>query len=94
MPWYIMTSEENHDDTIDFFEKKNYFEYPKENVKFFVQDKLPIIDLDGKVILDKKWQIKEAANGNGDIFRALNQSGLLDDMKKRGIKWVSIRRHR
>ena len=93
VPWYIMTSEENYNDTVRFFKNKNYFEYSKENVQFFKQDKLPILDLDGKVILENKWQIKEAANGNGDVFRALKQSGMLDDMKRRGIKWVSIRRN-
>ena len=89
IPWYIMTSRENYQETIDFFENKNYFEYPKEYVHFFVQDKLPVIDIKGKMLLDKKYEIKQAANGNGDIFRALWQSKMLDDMKNRGIKWIS-----
>lgn len=87
--WYIMTSPENHSETIQFFESKNYFHYPKEKVHFFIQEKLPIIDINGKVILDKKYLIKEAANGNGDIFRALGKSGMLENMKNNGIKWIS-----
>lgn len=94
LPWYIMTSEENHHDTIKFFDSKNYFGYPKEKIKFFKQEKLPILDLDGKAILEKKWQIKEAANGNGDIFRALKQANLVDEMKQNGIQWVSVRWNR
>ncbi len=90
LSWYIMTSEENHDDTIKFFDNKNYFNYAKEKIKFFNQEKLPILDLDGKIILDKKWQIKEAANGNGDVFRALKHEGLINEMKQNGIKWISI----
>lgn len=89
IPWYIMTSIENHDETVSFFEKKNYFDYPKEKIHFFLQEKLPIIDINGKIILDKKNLIKEAANGNGDIFRALAKSGMLEDMRENGIKWIS-----
>ena len=89
IPWYIMTSIDNYKDTISFFEKKNYFDYPKEQIHFFVQDKLPVINIEGKILLDKKSEIKEASNGNGDIFRALWKSGMLKDMQKRGIKWIS-----
>ena len=35
IPWYIMTSRENNAQTIAFFEKNNYFNYPKEKIKFF-----------------------------------------------------------
>ena len=34
IPWYIMTSETNHDDSVAFFEKNNYFGYPKEDIMF------------------------------------------------------------
>lgn len=85
-----MTSYENDSDTKRFFEQKNYFDYPKEAIQFFVQEKLPIIDVEGKVILDRKDSIKEASNGNGDVFRALSESGIIDEMKKRGIEWISL----
>ena len=90
LPWYIMTSPENDYETENFFEEKNFFGYPKEKVHFFIQEKLPIINIEGKIILDKKWVIKEAANGNGDVFRALKESKMLDDMKKCGIEWISV----
>ncbi len=35
VPWYIMTSDENNDETVKFFEENNYFDYPKEAIKFF-----------------------------------------------------------
>ena len=43
IPWYIMTSEENNDDIIKFFEEKNYFDYPKEYIMFFKQGQMPLI---------------------------------------------------
>ena len=89
IPWYIMTSVDNYEETVRFFQEKNFFNYPKDSIYFFVQDKLPVIDIEGRILLDKKYEIKEASNGNGDIFRGLWKSGMLADMKKRGIEWVS-----
>ena len=31
IPWYIMTSEENDKKTKEYFEKNNYWNYPREN---------------------------------------------------------------
>jgi len=90
VPWYIMTSEENHQETVDFFEKNNFFGYPKEDVVFFKQSKLPMVDTNGKILIDTNGQIKEAANGHGGVFEALSKSGALDDMKSRGVQWVFI----
>lgn len=90
LPWYIMTSKENNKDTVDFFEANNYFEYPKESIKFFTQGQLPMIDMQGKVILEAKGKIKEAADGNGGIFKSMIEAGILEDMKQKGVKWLFI----
>ena len=45
LPWYIMTSEENDAPTKAFFEINNFFEYPKEKIKFFKKKKLTIIKI-------------------------------------------------
>lgn len=88
--WYIMTSSENNEDIIKFFEEHNYFEYPKEYIKFFKQDNLPLITPEGKLIIGSKKLIKEAANGNGGIFNSMYKNGIIDDMKKKNIKWIFI----
>ncbi len=88
--WYIMTSEDNNKDTVEFFEKHNYFGYNKEKVKFFKQGILPLMDLDGNLLIDKNFHIKEASDGNGGVFKCLKSSGMLDDMKKHNVKWVFI----
>lgn len=91
VPWYIMTSRENNDATVSFFEEHNYFEYPKEAIgMFFKQGELPMIDENGKLIIDENGFIKEAADGHGGIFESLYQSGALEDMKKRGVEWIFI----
>lgn len=62
IPWYIMTSKENYQQTVSFLEEHQYFGYDKNQIKFFIQGELPLVDTKGKLILDEKGQIKEAAN--------------------------------
>lgn len=90
IPWYIMTSEENNSATVEFFESKNYFGIGRENVKIFKQTTLPMLDEKGKVILESKGIIRSGANGSGGVFESLKDTGMLDDMKQRGIKWIFI----
>ena len=90
IPWYIMTSKENNKDTINFFEKNNYFGYNKDHIKFFSQSELPVISKEGKILLSNKGTIKEAADGNGGIFSSMNKNGITDDITSRKIKWLFI----
>lgn len=83
-----MTSNENNEDTIKFFEKHNYFGYPKEKIIFFIQGKLPMLDPNGKLIIDENKRIKMASNGHGGVFKILTENHILDDMKKQGIEWI------
>ena len=90
LPWYIMTSTENNKETIKFFEEHKYFGYPKEKVKFFVQGNLPLIFTNGDLVIDKDYSIKEAADGNGCIYKAMRESGIIEEMKQNNIKWIFI----
>ena len=90
VPWYIMTSKQNHEDTVKFFEEKNYFNYPKEKIQFFKQGELPVLNEDGKLLLDKDGNINEAADGHGGILIAMRKNNVIEDMKQKGIKWVFI----
>lgn len=90
IPWYIMTSNENHKETVEFFEKHNYFGYPKSEIMFFTQGELPMINMDGKVLVDSNGMVKLAADGHGGVFESMIKSGALEDMKKRKIEWVFI----
>ena len=90
IPWYIMTSKQNNDETIEFMEKHNYFGYDKDSVRFFAQSELPLVDVDGKLLVGKDMKIKEASDGNGGTYSSLRASGCLAEMKEKGIKWVFI----
>lgn len=90
IPWYIMTSKENHDETVAFLKKNNYFGYHRESVIIFTQSELPLIDTEGKLLINKENKIKEASDGNGGTYSSLRRSGCLADMKERGIQWIFI----
>ena len=90
IPWYIMTSKQNNNETIEFMEKHNFFGYDKHSVRFFAQSELPLVDVDGKLLIGKDMKIEEASDGNGGTYASLRASGCLAEMKEKGIKWVFI----
>lgn len=90
IPWYIMTSKENDRQIKDFFNEHNYFDYPREFVKFFEQNNLPLITENKKLIIEQNKVIKEAADGNGGIFNSMYQKEIITDMEKKNIKWIFI----
>ena len=90
IPWYIMTSRENNDATVAFFREHNYFGYPEDAIHFFKQGELPMVALDGKILLETDGTVKKAANGHGGTLKSLETNHILDDMKEAGIEWVFI----
>ena len=90
IPWFIMTSEENDNQTKEYFNQNSYFGYPAQNIFFFTQEKLPIIDTEGKLILDKLYHIKEASNGNGNVFISMKKHKIIQKIEEMGINWVSF----
>jgi len=86
--WYIMTSEATKGATEEFFKKHNFFGLNESNIHMFEQGVLPCFTLDGKIIMDEKWKISRAPDGNGGIYRALRDMKILDDMEERGIKYL------
>jgi UDP-N-acetylglucosamine/UDP-N-acetylgalactosamine diphosphorylase len=90
IPFYIMTSPENHKDTVDFFDANNYFGYEKTMIMFFKQKTMPSLDEAGKILLSEMNKIAKSPNGNGGCFLALKESGALSDMKNRGVEWLFL----
>ena len=90
IPWYIMTSTNNYFDTINFFEQNNFFGYDRNNIIFFTQDNMPIIDLNGKLVLSEIFKINIASNGNGNMFSALKKANLISNMEQKKLQWLFI----
>ncbi|MGC8625189.1 MAG: UTP--glucose-1-phosphate uridylyltransferase [Phycisphaerae bacterium] len=89
IPFYIMTSTANHQATVDFWTKRNFFGLRRNQVMFFTQDMLPAVSLDGKVLLETPGTLALSPNGHGGSLLALHKSGALADMQRRGITQIS-----
>ncbi|MDR1907219.1 MAG: UTP--glucose-1-phosphate uridylyltransferase [Puniceicoccales bacterium] len=71
--WFIMTSDRNHNETIEFFGKNSSFGLF--NVHFIKQGSLAAVTVDGKIMLEDKWHIAMHPDGHGGAFRAFVTSG-------------------
>lgn len=90
IPFYIMTSPINHEQTVEFFQKNSFFGLPKEDVNFFPQGMLPCLTEEGKIILEGAGKVAMAPDGNGGIYPSLVKTGMLADMEERKIQYLHV----
>lgn len=90
VPLFIMTSEVNDAETKAFLKEKQFFGYPKESVYFFVQEMAPVVDADGKILLETKSRMAVSPNGNGGWFSSMQRAGLLNVLEKKHITWLNV----
>lgn len=89
IPWLIMTSEENNDETINYFKQNDYFSYDPMKIHFFKQEMIPVVDNEGKVLVNERGLVL-SPDGNGGVFSSLRNSGEYRWIKEQGIKKVFI----
>jgi UDP-N-acetylglucosamine/UDP-N-acetylgalactosamine diphosphorylase len=84
-----MTSPLNHQRTIDIFHSNNFYGLDSGNVFFFQQGTVPNFGFDGQILMSDKGQIACSPDGHGGSLKALYKSGAIEDMKKRGVEYIS-----
>lgn len=87
---FIMTSDKNHEATVDFLKKHDYFGYRAEYVHFFKQEMAAATDYEGKIYLEEKGKLSTSPNGNGGWFVSMKNAGLLELVQKEGIEWLNV----
>lgn len=90
VPLFIMTSEENDAETRRFFAENNCFGYSSRHISFFVQEQLPTLDTDGKLMLAEHDRIATAPNGNGGWYASMERAGILKVIRQNGIEWLNV----
>jgi UDP-N-acetylglucosamine/UDP-N-acetylgalactosamine diphosphorylase len=86
--WFIMTSHQNHEETVQFFKKNNSFGV--QNIHFFQQGLLPAIDFQGKILLEDKDRIAMLPNGSGGVIQSLASNGCVEVLQNLGIEVISL----
>ena len=85
IPLLIMTSYENHAETVAFFDSFGYFGLEQKDIYFFQQGMLPSITPDGQLLLKDETSLFVNPDGHGGSLRALYTSGLVDLLAEQGI---------
>lgn len=90
IPFYIMTSSINNEETVDFFKEHDYFGYDPEYVTFFIQESNPVTDFEGNILLAQKDELCMSPNGNGGWFSSMERNGLLDELLSSPAEWINV----
>lgn len=89
LPLLVMTSPATHAETEAFFWERRFFGLAEEQVTFFEQGTMPALDrATGKLLLERPGSLFLSPNGHGGTLTALADTGLLADLKARGVKHV------
>ncbi len=89
IPYYVMTSDATHEETVEFFKQNEYFGLPPNDVYFFSQGNMPAVDAQtGQLLLSEPGQLAMSPDGHGGLLGSLQAAQLLDDMQARGIEYL------
>jgi len=90
IPWAIMTSPLNHEQTVSFFRDQRWFGLPPGDVLFFTQGVVPTFDAaTGRALLAAKDLPATNPDGHGGTIRALWESGTAAHLQERGVEHLS-----
>ena len=86
IPLYIMTSPATDQKTREFLAANNNFGLPAEDLHYFCQATMWVVDDSWqRILLASKSELALGPDGHGGMLRALEKSGALADCQRRGI---------
>lgn len=86
----IMTSLDNHEAAYEHFTSHDFFGCSREQISFFQQGELPMLDDKGDLFLNPSKQIAQGADGNGSCIENFFKSGIAASWAKEGIEYVNF----
>lgn len=90
LPLAIMTSPNNHQETIAFFQEHHFFGLDSQQVSFFSQSTLPLLDKSGNLFLESKDTLAVGPDGNGLALHHFFYSGLWSIWYQQGVRALNF----
>jgi UDP-N-acetylglucosamine/UDP-N-acetylgalactosamine diphosphorylase len=89
VPLLVMTSPATHADTEAYFRAERFFGLAEADVVFFQQGTMPAVErATGRLLLERPGKLFESPNGHGGTLTALAETGLLAELRARGVEHV------
>jgi UDP-N-acetylglucosamine/UDP-N-acetylgalactosamine diphosphorylase len=88
IPWVIMVSETNREQTRSFFDANRFFGLKSGLVRFVEQGTFPALDHSGKIFLRERGRVFSNPSGHGGTFLALKDSGALSWLDELGVEEI------
>ncbi len=89
IPYYVMTSEATHVETVAFFEQHQYFGLDPADVRFFRQGNMPAVDQkSGRVLMAATHSVAFSPDGHGGLLEAMSNARIFDDIQDREIEYL------
>ena len=89
VPLLVMTSPATHAETEAYFREHDHFGLPRDTVCFFQQGTMPAVNIaTGQLLLEAPGRLFLSPNGHGGTLTALADTGLLGELKERGVRHV------
>ena len=76
---FLIVSPDGFEPIKKHLEEKNFFDLDSDQLIVLIQDELPLVTLDDKLVLKNKESIHLGPNGNGEIFHLLDKNGFFEN---------------
>lgn len=90
IPMYVMTSEHTKQPTLEFFKKHDYFGMAEDQLNIFEQRTIPAFNMQGKFLMETKSKLARSPDGNGGLYWALKNQGVLEDLEKKDVRFLHV----
>lgn len=93
IPLFIMVSRENESDTIEYFEKNNYFKdfgYNEDLITIFEQEEWPLLKVTNREKLRIDGEVKYGSSGHGGFYKAISKTEVREKIDELGIEYLYI----
>lgn len=85
----IMTSPANHKETLEYFKINNNFGLEEEQIAFFSQEELPLLNQQGNLFLESPAKISSGPDGNAASLKFFVKSGIWQNWYQQGVRYLN-----